>query len=647
MTIDPKKITILLVEDAAIMRKIETKTLKALGFDNIIEAKDGNFAIEHLQGDTKIDLIISDWNMPNKDGFELLVWVRDFEKYKNIPFLMATGQGDKKQENKAVEAGVSAFVAKPFNENELREKIDEAFGLVEEEAEEEEAPQVTKSGKVLLRMAHIQITDHLALGVLKSMIEKGDLKPKYFELDVQCMAGWNPVQQALEKGAVEGAFVLAPIAMDLYSYGAPIKLVLLAHKSGSIFVRSRQGDYTPPFQNFFRNKTFLIPHKMSVHHMLAHLFFRKIGLKSGMVGEGAMDVNFEVVAPIKMQEYLENRPDAAGFMVAEPLGTKAIATGAAELQFLSSELWENHPCCVVTVRDKLIELYPDAVYELTDMLVQAGAFIERKPEVAAEIGVGFLDPMKKLGLKVPILKNVLMEKKGLKTGDLFPNVDALKRMHSYMLKNMGIGTDFDMDEFVDARFAEAACKDRVSSQLVPYLHDADGVAADILNRSADGDGEITKAMLNLEGKYLTFSLAEQDFGIDIQKVREIVGMQPVRSMPQAPPFVMGVINLRGKVIPVMDLRLRFGMGALEAHDRNCIIVIESMVNGQDLLMGLAVDSVSEVLGVKSSDIESTPHFGPGVNTSHILAMYKQEGGVKLLLDIDHVLKSSDLSQMNE
>ncbi len=645
MTIDPKKITILLVEDAAIMRKIETKTLNALGFENIIEAKDGNFAIEHLQSDGKIDLVISDWNMPNKDGFELLVWVRDFERYKNIPFLMATGQGDKKQENKAIDAGVSAFVAKPFNENELRVKIDEAFGLVDEEEAEEEAPRVTESGKVLLRMAHIQITDHLVLGVLKSMIEKGDLNPKYFELDVQCMAGWNPVQQALEKGAVEGAFVLAPIAMDLYSYGVPIKLVLLAHKSGSIFVRSRQGEYTAPFQNFFKGKTFLIPHKMSVHHMLAHLFFKKIGIRPGMVGEGKNDVNFEVVAPIKMQEYLENRPEAAGFMVAEPLGTKAIATGAAELQFLSSELWENHPCCVVTVRDKLIELYPDAVYEFAHMLVQAGSFIERKPEVAAEIGVGFLDPMKKLGLKVPILKNVLMEKKGLKTGDLFPNVEALKRMHSYMLKNMGIGKDFDMDEFVDVRFAEAACKDRVSSQLVSYLHDADSVAGDILNRAADGDGEITKAMLNLEGKYLTFSLAEQDFGIDIQKVREIVGMQPVRSMPQAPPFVMGVINLRGKVIPVMDLRLRFGMGELACNDRNCIIVIESMAGGRDLLMGLAVDSVAEVLGVKSSDIEATPHFGPGVNTSHILAMFKQEGGVKLLLDIDHVLSSSGVEQM--
>ena len=129
---DPKNTTILLVEDAAVMRKIEIKTLKSLGFENIIEAVDGEIAVTKLQENDKIDLIISDWNMPNKDGYELLVWVRGQDAYKDIPFLMATGQGEKKQEKKAVEAGVSSFVAKPFNNDELNQKIEEALGIQSE-----------------------------------------------------------------------------------------------------------------------------------------------------------------------------------------------------------------------------------------------------------------------------------------------------------------------------------------------------------------------------------------------------------------------------------------------------------------------------------------------------------------------------------
>ena len=275
MTVDPQNIRILLAEDSAMMRKIEVKTLRELGFEQIVEAANGNEAVRILEAGEMVDLIISDWNMPDMDGYELLVWVRGREASHHIPFLMATGQGDKQQEQKAMDAGVSSFVAKPFNGENLRLKIDEAFGLGGDPAAEPAAglPRMAASGKVLLRVAHIQITDHLVLGVLRHMIHKGDLKPQHFELETECMAGWNPVQEALEKGRVDAAFVLAPIAMDLYRYGTPLRLTLLAHKNGSIFVRNSRGDYTAPYESFFSNKTFCIPHKLSVHHMLAHLFF--------------------------------------------------------------------------------------------------------------------------------------------------------------------------------------------------------------------------------------------------------------------------------------------------------------------------------------------------------------------------------------
>lgn len=648
MSFDPEKINILIVEDATVMRKIEIKTLKSLGFKDIIEAADGEIAIAKLQENEKIDLIICDWNMPNKDGYELLVWLRAEEKFKHIPFLMATGQGEKKQEKKAVEAGVSSFVAKPFNADELKLKIEEALGLSREAGEDsprEVRPRLTESGKVRLSVAHIQITDHLILGILKQLIEKKEVSPRHFELETHCMAGWNPVQDALEKGTVDAAFILAPIAMDLFNYGTPIKLTLLAHKGGSIFVRGNQGDYREPFQDFFRQKSFLIPHKLSVHHMLAHMFFSEIGLRAGMVAEEEFDVNFEVTAPIKMPEFLGKNPKNCGFMVAEPIGTKAIAAGVAELQFLSNELWENHPCCVVAMRDEIIDSYTDAVFEFTELLVQAGKYIESKPEMAAEIAVNFLDPTKQLGLKVPILKNVLTEARGIKSGDLYPVIEDLDRMQQYMHHKMGIGSIIDLNKFVDRQFADAACKDRISVQKSSVLHAADGAALEILNRARGKEDNADKMMLSKEGKYLAYVMGDQEFGIEIINIKEIIAMVPIRNLPQTPAFVKGVINLRGRVIPVLDLRLKFGMPQTEFTERSCIIVLELEFAGNPVNIGIAVDTVSEVLDIKASEIEATPSFGVNLDTSHILAMATMEKGVKILLDIDNILTDEKLTGM--
>jgi len=647
MAIDPKAISILLVEDAPIMRKIEIKTLKTLGFERITEAVDGRAAVKLLEANTPVDLIISDWNMPNMDGLALLKWIRSQSPWAGLPFLMATGQGDKAQEQKAVDAGVSAFVAKPFNEDDLKIKIEEAFGLVQDKTEtaaELRARKMSGSGKVPLKVAHIQITDHLILGVLKHMIAKGEVIPEHFELETICMAGWNPVQDALENGAVDAAFVLAPIAMDLFGAGAGIRLVLNAHKNGSIFVRSRHQDYQEPYGEFFRGKSFLIPHKMSVHHMLAHLFFKRIGLKAGMVGEGRHDVHFEIVAPIKMQPFMESNPDTGGFLVAEPLGTRAIAGGVADQQFLSGDLWANHPCCVVAMRNDFIQPYTDAVYEFTRLLVRAGQFIEEKPEMAAEIGVSFLDPTKKLGLKVPILKNVLAEPNGIKTGDLYPSVEALKTMHTYMVETMGIGVPVNLDQLVDLRFAKAACKTARNQRRPAVLQDQPEQVSRLLSRGDQAAADQgAKVMLNQEGKYLTFSVADQEYGIDILKVREIVAMMNIRSIPQMPSFIRGVVNLRGQVIPVFDLKDKFGMGAMDQGKRSCIIVLDLDLTRSGCLAGLAVDSVSEVVAIKSHEIEPPPAFGAGIDTQHIRAVAKLADGVKLLLDINNVLDSHDLT----
>jgi purine-binding chemotaxis protein CheW len=159
--------------------------------------------------------------------------------------------------------------------------------------------------------------------------------------------------------------------------------------------------------------------------------------------------------------------------------------------------------------------------------------------------------------------------------------------------------------------------------------------------------QAVKAMADKEGKYLTFTLAEEDYGIGILKIKEIIGMLPITSVPQTPDFVKGVINLRGKVIPVMDLRLRFGMMSMDYTERTCIIVVEIAGQTGTILVGIVVDAVSEVLNIKGDDIEKTPTFGTKLNTDYILGMAKMEGGVKILLDIDQVLSSDELSILSE
>jgi purine-binding chemotaxis protein CheW len=152
---------------------------------------------------------------------------------------------------------------------------------------------------------------------------------------------------------------------------------------------------------------------------------------------------------------------------------------------------------------------------------------------------------------------------------------------------------------------------------------------------------------NLEGKYLTFTVAGEDYGIGILKVKEIIGLMPITSIPGVPEYVKGVVNLRGKVIPVVDLRLKFGVEESGYTERTCIIVVEIQGQNGQLLMGNVVDSVSEVLNIKGGDIEDTPTFGAKTDTDFILGMAKMGSGIKILLDIEKVLSSDEVRLLRE
>lgn len=144
-----------------------------------------------------------------------------------------------------------------------------------------------------------------------------------------------------------------------------------------------------------------------------------------------------------------------------------------------------------------------------------------------------------------------------------------------------------------------------------------------------------------EGKYLTFILCNEEYGIEIMKVREIIGIMNITPVPQTPGYIKGVINLRGKVIPVIDLRLKFGFNEAHYTKETCIIVVEV----KNVLTGVIVDTVSEVLDVNGEELETSPRFGSGVDTDIFLGMAKIKDKVKILLNIDKVLCTEEINMV--
>jgi purine-binding chemotaxis protein CheW len=140
------------------------------------------------------------------------------------------------------------------------------------------------------------------------------------------------------------------------------------------------------------------------------------------------------------------------------------------------------------------------------------------------------------------------------------------------------------------------------------------------------------------GKYLTFVLGGEAYGIGILQVREIIRPTAITPVPQMPPHIQGVINLRGKIIPVLDLRAKFGLLATAANDRSCIVVVQAKTTEPvGALTGLLVDAVDEVLNLAGKDIEPTPDFGRRLDARHVLGIAKVGPKVKILLDLDRII----------
>ena len=145
-----------------------------------------------------------------------------------------------------------------------------------------------------------------------------------------------------------------------------------------------------------------------------------------------------------------------------------------------------------------------------------------------------------------------------------------------------------------------------------------------------------------EGKHLTFSLGNEDYGIPILKVKEIIGLMDITHVPQTPEFIKGVINLRGKIIPIMDLRLKFKMNEKDYNERTCIIVVDVLTNDTKRQMGIVVDTVSEVVNIQAAEIEPPPQYGSTVESGFLTGLGKVKGKVVMLLNIETIINCDEM-----
>ena len=154
---------------------------------------------------------------------------------------------------------------------------------------------------------------------------------------------------------------------------------------------------------------------------------------------------------------------------------------------------------------------------------------------------------------------------------------------------------------------------------------------------------LTSNVRTTGGKFLTFNLAAEIYGVEVGFVREIAGMTPITAVPNTPKFIKGVMNLRGKIVPVIDLRIKFGMESCSYSRETCVVVVEIRGSQGKILMGVIVDSVREVIDVVLDEIGEVPSFGIRVNTDFLKGLANVKSGLTLLLDIEHVLSHEEMT----
>lgn len=304
------------------------------------------------------------------------------------------------------------------------------------------------SEKIVLKTGHLPITDHLILGVTLDKLQKGHETFEYSTLEARPYRGWNPLADDLKSGVLDAACMLAPLAMELFHSGVNMRMILQTHKGGSTLITSKKA-HIEKIEDF-AGKHILIPHYLSVHHLLFDWFMRQQGFE---VGAGK-DLIFDVVAPSEIPEILEydEKGSVGGFIVAEPFGRQVVKAGLGDEIAMSKDIWLDHPCCVLVVKDEVIQKHPEAVQELTNSLVASGQFIKEQPDQASQIGAGFLNQ------EVDVVHSVLADPKGrVRMDQLFPVMEDFEHIQEYMTHTINaMSAKIDLEKFIDTRFAEKA-----------------------------------------------------------------------------------------------------------------------------------------------------------------------------------------------
>ncbi len=302
--------------------------------------------------------------------------------------------------------------------------------------------------KPVLRIGHLPITDHLILGVTVDKLSRGAETFTSGQLEAKPYRGWNPLADDLKQGNLDGACILAPLAMEAFNAGQPLRLLLQTHKSGSTLIKNKRAN----IKDFgdFKGRSILIPHYLSVHHLLFDRLMREQGLE---VGAGK-DIIFDVVAPSDIPEILEwdEKGSVGGFIVAEPFGTQVVKAGWGEELAMSRDIWPDHPCCVLVMREETVQRHPEAVQELVNSLVVSGRFITQNPADAARIGAGFLKQDE------DVVYTVLSDpKQRVRMDQLYPVIDDFEYIQKYMTSTIeAMSARIDLEKFIDPSFARTA-----------------------------------------------------------------------------------------------------------------------------------------------------------------------------------------------
>lgn len=304
-----------------------------------------------------------------------------------------------------------------------------------------------------ITLGHLGIIDHLLLGIAEQQLIDGSVSLDHSSLFARQLQSWSQIMDALRENLIDGAFLPAPIAMDLTGSGLKLKLLMFVHRSGSVLVKNTR--IKSEKLSAFKGKTVLVPHTLTIQNMLLHRLLSSARLRYAGDPFSDSDVKAESVHPFLMDEMLacDRDSDIAGFIVAEPYAGMAVLEGHASRVCTTHSLWKEHPCCVFVIRQAIMEEHPGSLQEIVSLFHRIAADINsgNMPDFI-EISDSFL--FQDGGPEAHFTEKLISESCISFAPELLvPDIRALKMIQEYMADTMGVlKTKTDLNQLVDPSF---------------------------------------------------------------------------------------------------------------------------------------------------------------------------------------------------